>query len=233
MPTLLNSHPLVIRGNHLMIPLFKAENTPFRATSVLCFFFVLSGCATLSKTECKQANWQEIGFEDAAEGYAVTRIREHRKACSKYNVSPDLNRYRTGYHLGLKEFCRYPNGVKKGLAGYQYGGICPADLEEDFLAGYHKGFAVYEARSKRSKQEAELNRLRTRLQDKEELISKNEALITSSSSTADQRSKALEIIRDAEREIGGIKSKLHDGELEVDHLYKEEARLKSRLSPQE
>ena len=210
-----------------MAPFFNL----FSAVSVFCFFLVLSGCATLSKTECKQANWKEIGFEDAAEGYSVTRLREHRKACSKYNVTPDLNLYRAGYHLGLKEFCRFPNGVKKGLDGYRYEGICPAGLEDDFLAGYHKGRAVYDVRTKRSEQQGKLNQLRSSLQEKEELISKNEKLITSSTSTADQRSKALEIIRDAEREIGGIKSKLHDSELEVDHLYKEEARLKSRLSP--
>ena len=40
--------------------------------------YALSGCATMSPEECLQANWEEVGYHDAVEGYPVSRDSEHR-----------------------------------------------------------------------------------------------------------------------------------------------------------
>jgi hypothetical protein len=196
---------------------------------VIALFLAVSGCATLSKTECLKAEWREIGFEDAANGYPVTRISEHRKACSKHDVAPDLDLYRAGHAVGLREFCRYANGVKRGLDGYQYEGICPAELEADFLAGYRKGHSVHELRADRSRRQNELNTLREKLRKQEKLISEHEGVISSANSTPAQRSESLDIIREAEREITRARDDISEIELDVDHLQKEESRLRSRL----
>ena len=45
-------------------------------------FLLLEGCATLSKNECLQAQWYDIGFTDGAGGHTLTRIGKPRKACA-------------------------------------------------------------------------------------------------------------------------------------------------------
>ncbi len=54
---------------------------------------LISGCATMGKDECLTSNWRSIGYEDGARGYPPERIGNHRKACAKHSVSPDLQTY--------------------------------------------------------------------------------------------------------------------------------------------
>ena len=44
---------------------------------------MLAGCATMSPEECLQANWEEVGYNDGAAGYPVSRSAEHREACAE------------------------------------------------------------------------------------------------------------------------------------------------------
>jgi uncharacterized protein DUF2799 len=60
---------------------------------VLIGLMVFSGCATMKKEECLTADWYNIGFEDGTRGYKVSRITNHRKACSKYEIAPNLDFY--------------------------------------------------------------------------------------------------------------------------------------------
>jgi hypothetical protein len=46
-----------------------------------------TGCATLGKEECLNADWFTIGFEDGARGYPASRIGDHREACAKHGVT--------------------------------------------------------------------------------------------------------------------------------------------------
>ena len=54
----------------------------------------LAGCATMSPEECLRANWEEVGYNDAVEGYPVSRSLEHRKACASAVVIVDFELYR-------------------------------------------------------------------------------------------------------------------------------------------
>jgi hypothetical protein len=95
------------------------------------------GCATLSKEECLQGDWRGIGYRDAINGYGLTWLEQHQKACADYDVTPDLNAYRTGHDEGLVIYCTPENGFKVGQAGrYYQDGICPAHLANAFLDQY-------------------------------------------------------------------------------------------------
>ena len=57
--------------------------------SAFTIFFVAS-CATMSESECEEADWEIIGLEDGAQGHPLSHIGQHRKACAEYGVKPDL-----------------------------------------------------------------------------------------------------------------------------------------------
>jgi hypothetical protein len=103
----------------------------------------------MSKDECLATDWRTVGYEDGVAGYSGNRIAQHRKACAKYGVAPDLSAYQAGRSSGLREFCVAQNGFNIGARGASYNGVCPVDLEPAFLGAYETG--------------RELNRLRVRV----------------------------------------------------------------------
>ena len=105
---------------------------------------VLAGCSAMGRSECEVSDWHSVGFEDGARGASVARIGDYRKACAKHGVTPDLEAYRAGYAQGVETYCRAANGFNLGSAGGTYGGMCPAELEGEFLSGYQSGRQLYE-----------------------------------------------------------------------------------------
>ena len=97
---------------------------------------VLTGCASMSKNECRAVDWRTIGYEDGVAGYSGERIAQHRKACAKHGVAPDLDAYRAGREQGLSEFCQPHNGFLFGSRGGTYQGVCPAELAPGFVDAY-------------------------------------------------------------------------------------------------
>jgi hypothetical protein len=105
---------------------------------------VLAGCSAMGRSECEVSDWRSVGFEDGARGASVARIGDYRKACAKHGVTPDLEAYRAGYAQGVETYCRAANGFNLGSSGGAYGGMCPGELEGEFLSGYQSGRQLYE-----------------------------------------------------------------------------------------
>lgn len=110
---------------------------------LLVWMLALSGCATMSKEECKQADWYLKGVEDATQGYPLDRVIEHGKACARVNVVPDMKDYREGHSKGARLYCVPEKGYSEGRNGASYNGICPVELESKFLRAYHDGQELY------------------------------------------------------------------------------------------
>jgi hypothetical protein len=108
---------------------------------------ILSACAGMSEQACLVSDWRTVGFEDGSAGRAVSTIGNYRQACSKHGVSPDLDLYRAGHAQGAEIYCRPNNGFEVGRRGAAYQGVCPADLEPDFLAQYDSGRHLYQLES--------------------------------------------------------------------------------------
>lgn len=117
---------------------------------------ILSGCATLDQEECLNADWRTIGYEDGARGYATSRIASHRKACAKYGIAPDFDRYEQGRLEGLREYCTPRTGYRLGTGGKRYPDICPGDLEPAFSDAYQRGKQVYAVQTTVSEKERQL-----------------------------------------------------------------------------
>jgi hypothetical protein len=118
--------------------------------SALCALVALgsvAGCAGMSEQACLTADWQVIGFEDGAAGRNESRIGTYRRECADHGLAPDLNAYRAGHADGVQVYCRASNGFSAGHNGAVYQGVCPADLEADFLAEYNAGRHLFELES--------------------------------------------------------------------------------------
>lgn len=124
---------------------------------------LISGCASLDRDECVNADWYAIGLEDGARGRAVERLGDHRRACAKHNVAPNSERYLAGRSEGLKSFCTYERGFSEGRAGRAYAGACPRP--ESFLAGYQRGRELHELNRRLAEVEKEIGRIKTALKD--------------------------------------------------------------------
>ena len=95
----------------------------------------------MSKSECQNADWRIIGYEDGANGSLAAQIGERRKACAKYDVTPDKVAYDAGYREGIVAFCSYQRGQQQGMTGEVFSPVC--SQESDYRTGYDDGVLRY------------------------------------------------------------------------------------------
>lgn len=117
----------------------------------------LSGCASLSKSQCLADDWQTVGYRDGLAGVQQSNLLRHQNACVKHGVHPDRNAYLSGWHDGVTQYCRPGNAFRLGERGAGHGNVCPAHLQTDFDLAYEDGRSLYLAG-------AEVGRLRELLQ---------------------------------------------------------------------
>lgn len=187
-----------------------------RFPAVAIVALVLSGCATMNEAECVSVDWRTVGFEDGAAGRSADRIGQHRKACAKHGVTPDLAAYQAGREEGLREYCTPANGFNVGSRGNSYSGLCPADLEPAFSVAYESGRRLYTLESRVNTAANQLQakrREKDRLED--ELVRKS-TIIVSSDSTAEQRAQALVDTKQIAERTGRLKAEI--AELERDKI---------------
>jgi hypothetical protein len=182
----------------------------------------LGGCATLNEGECRTVEWKTIGYEDGTKGYSGDRIAQHRKACAKYGISPDLSAYQNGRDTGLREYCRPANGFRTGAAGRSYGGICPPDLEDAFASAYESGRQLYELRERVSDTAGRVEAKRNELDSAEDELVKSSAAIISSDSSTERRAQALADTKQLAERIGRLKA-------DIRHLDEERVRYEVEL----
>jgi hypothetical protein len=103
----------------------------------------LLSCATMSKDECRHADWYLKGLEDGSQGYPETRLVEHGKACSRVNVSPNIKDYGDGHKKGVRLYCVPEKGYSEGRKGAAYNNVCPPELESNFLRAYRDGQELF------------------------------------------------------------------------------------------
>ncbi|MDT8375405.1 MAG: DUF2799 domain-containing protein [Mariprofundaceae bacterium] len=111
--------------------------------SMLLMTGVISGCASMSKKECMNANWESVGYSDGARGVHNSQLEKHRQSCVEYQVIPDNAAYRSGWEQGIRRYCTADNGYRAGQSGRAYRNICPADVADDYISGWRQGIRRY------------------------------------------------------------------------------------------
>jgi len=118
-----------------------------RILSLGAVVYLLAGCSGMSEQACVSADWRTVGFEDGTVGRSEASIGRYRQQCSEHGVTPDLESYRAGHAEGVRIYCKESNGFTVGHSGASYQGVCPADMEADFLAEYNSGRRLNELES--------------------------------------------------------------------------------------
>lgn len=119
-------------------------NTRYAMLPLLLLAALLQGgCASLSKAECRAADWYDIGIRDGASGRHEEYVIEHAAACERVGVAPDRERWLAGRERGLERYCTASSGYRVGLAGGSYNDVCFANGEFEFLRGFDVGSKIH------------------------------------------------------------------------------------------
>ena len=163
-----------------------------------------SGCATLSREECTQGSWYDLGLEDGRSGNTYKRLGNHQKACSEYGIVLDSDQYSKGRKQGLKDYCTLDNAIDMGLKGERYKSVCPSEVHSKFQRYNRAAYNVYQSKEKLEKVDQELYQKENQLLD--------------SKLTDEKRSKIRNKIRRLDRERQKIKDDVYSNERKLDKL---------------
>jgi len=183
-----------------------------RMSGLIIIFTVLgmSGCATMSADECTMSDWHTIGFEDGASGYAPERLGNHRKACAKHGVAPDFEQYQAGRTQGLRQFCQPSRAFSLGASGGRYNGVCPSDLEMDFVDAYNSGHQLYTLRSAVSSATYQINAKNAEIERTEDKIKQAEAALIARETSVEDRILLLAELKDHSERTGQLEAEIVD-----------------------
>ena len=177
----------------------------------------------MSENECLMSDWSAIGYEDGSRGYTSDRFSQHRKACAKHGVAADFQGYQRGREEGLREYCQPGRGFTVGSNGARYNGVCPAELEGEFVEAYNVGHKLYSLRSAVSSASAAIQSNRNELDYAEKRMTAIGVELIAEETSTDQRVALLAELKDLSERKGELES-------EIDHLIAEHARAEQELS---
>lgn len=88
-----------------MKPITATRNL-FSSVSV---FALLAGCAGMSDTECRTADWYALGERDGLVYGLRPQVDQYAAQCGKYGVQPAQKEYLAGWFYGERE-----RGIRMG-----------------------------------------------------------------------------------------------------------------------
>ena len=106
-------------------------------TVALFGVLAMSGCATLSESQCIASDWQTVGFRDGVSGTQSSQLLKHQNACVKHGIVPDRQAYLAGWDDGVEQYCQPRNGF---AAGERY--ACTTLTNFRFFGPFASNFTV-------------------------------------------------------------------------------------------
>ncbi len=99
------------------------------------------GCASplMTEEECLRGDWRAAGFSDGRLGRLANALDERTALCEPVGVAPDASAYAAGRGEGLAALCTAKAGYPFGRRGEAYFGVCTAETDAAFLAGFLPG----------------------------------------------------------------------------------------------
>lgn len=157
----------------------------------LCAVVLLSGCATLSESQCIAGDWQTVGYRDGTNGTASAQLLQHQNACMKHGITPDRDTYLLGWNEGVEQYCQPGNGFNVGKQGGGYSSICPAHLKNAYYTAYQDGRLIYNAQSEVDRINRQISQKQSRIEQLQEDMSKTEAQLISDDVSSETRLELL------------------------------------------
>lgn len=139
-----------------------------RLLASLALVGALTGCASLSKSECLSADWEDVGVRDGANGRPEEYLIQHAKACSKVSVVPDRGAWQHGRERGLERYCVVRNAYQAGEWGNGFNlDQCVSFDQERLEDAWQKGHEVHRLSGVIDSIDSEIRSVRTAMDDEE------------------------------------------------------------------
>jgi len=137
-----------------------------RLTIGLVITLGLGGCASMSESQCKVADWGRVGLTDGASGAPEGRLADYTEDCGKIGVVPNAQAYRQAWDVGIQRFCTAGNGWREGLEGHAgKAQVCVGQAGHEAFSRYlNAGLQVYRTKEKMRENTQETNRLQKQLE---------------------------------------------------------------------
>lgn len=105
----------------------------------LIFVFFI-GCSGISKNECKDMDFYQMGYQDAG----VPKESENNKFlwekhCKKHGKEFDDKYYKLGLENGKSQICTYEQGYMDGKNSVRYRETCPEEKYPLYTKGFDSG----------------------------------------------------------------------------------------------
>ena len=153
---------------------------------------ILSGCGTLSESQCLASDWQTVGHRDGLDGLQSSQLLKHQNDCVKHGIVPNRQAYLTGWDQGVEQYCQPHNGFTTGERGVKYANVCPTHLKAAFYAAYREGKQIHLARSEISSMQQSIEQKEQRLGKIKSEIAQVHAYLVDSGTTSLERRHLLE-----------------------------------------
>lgn len=192
---------------------------------------LVAGCETLNEDQCRAGDWEGIGYTDGANGRQPDRFGDHVKACSQYQITPDQQGYLRGRDRGLPAYCNPERGFLEGRQGHSYGGVCPVQLERDFVAGYDDGRVVWDSQQRVDRAESDISTAQSRWDQADRYLRENERRLNDPNLSDEERSSIRERMRRQRDDRRQADEDLREARYRRDEAEREVNQLRYRFGP--
>jgi hypothetical protein len=188
--------------------------TPLLVFTAICLL-VLSGCATLSESQCVASDWETVGYRDGLSGTASSQLLQHQNACIKHGIAPDRDSYLVGWRQGVVQYCQADNGFAVGQRGGGYSSICPEHLKDAYYAAYQDGRLLFSAQSEIDRMNRKISQKQHRIKQIKSQQGSAEADLIAQETTAERRLELLLATKSLAEEKGTLKTEIQDLKVQV------------------
>ena len=142
-------------------------NKTFSNVLLLLAALILTGCESMTVSECKVADWSRVGAADGAKGESDRRIADYTEDCGKAGIVPNAKAYRRGWDAGIVQFCIPVNGWREGIQGHSgKASVCQGQAGYGWFSRYlAAGLQVHNTQSQMQRNSRESERLQKRLEE--------------------------------------------------------------------
>lgn len=130
---------------------------------------LLTGCQTLTPTECRIANWAQMGEQDGSQG-RYDQIASYVDSCAKQHIivpAMSVQQYRIGYQQGLQAYCQPEVILDLAITGSGSLSVCPVQKQTSLRPYAQAGKRLYDAKTALDEIDRKQRTLETELQKPE------------------------------------------------------------------
>jgi len=166
---------------------------------------LVCGCASMSKDECKTANWEIVGFDDGSHGRNESNIKRYQEDCAGV-VTPNLTAYRQGHARGVASYCVAGSGYSSGIRGYKANNVCDPARFPDYYQAQQAGLTIFQSEQDINKQTANLQQAYQARADAEYDIKVVEAKLVAPGLSSNERLQLLVQSQQMRKDLQGYVS---------------------------